>query len=592
MNPIEPYGSYYLTKKIATGGMAEFFRARRKVGLEGFEKILAIKRILPHLSSNRDFVAMFTDEAKIAAQLTHQNIVQIFDFGRLNEASVIAMEFVLGNNLRGIMEKTRQLDTQLSINDCVFIITKAAIGLDYAHRKRNFQNSPLHIIHRDISPQNILVSYEGEVKLTDFGIAKAALTTSVTKAGVLKGKVSSMSPEQVRREGLNRRSNIFSLVVVFHELLTYRRLFEGESELQILERLKDPHIEPTSHFNPDIPTELDRIVLKALALRPKDRYQSAEKMFIQCETFLACQDDFPPPNGFRNFLQIIFREDIEREGKEIQEEFDRVRSFEINQEKTRSFTLRSTSPASDEHSFLSRGLGLFWRLKCTGIITGALVLAFLLIISLIPTPSRTMKKVSTADDHVRYALFCLGRARFDRAVAEFEKAFEMEPSYAMRYRKQLARAFLERGKVNLPGKLERALSDFKEARRLDSGNHEAYFQLGRALTKSGKYDEALNQYEQSIAIMPENPDAHFNLGCIFLGREEYASAAREFEEVITLKPPYLSDAFVNLGIARYNAGRLERALMALKKALQLNPTNGNISAYIDAVRAKLRKRKR
>jgi len=196
------------------------------------------------------------------------------------------------------------------------------------------------------------------------------------------------------------------------------------------------------------------------------------------------------------------------------------------------------------------------------------------------------------DDHVRYALFCLGRARFDRAVAEFEKAFEMEPSYAMRYRKQLARAFLERGKVNLPGKLERALSDFKEARRLDSGNHEAYFQLGRALTKSGKYDEALNQYEQSIAIMPENPDAHFNLGCIFLGREEYASAAREFEEVITLKPPYLSDAFVNLGIARYNAGRLEEALMALKKALQLNPTNGNISAYIDAGRAKLRKRKR
>ncbi|MFB0506252.1 MAG: serine/threonine protein kinase [Thermodesulfobacteriota bacterium] len=435
MNPIEPYGSYYLTKKIATGGTAEFFRARRKVGLEGFEKILAIKRILPHLSSNRDFVAMFTDEAKIAPQLTHQNIVQIFDFGRLNETSFIAMEFVLGNNLRGIMEKTRQLDTQLSINDCVFIITKAAIGLDYAHRKRNLQNSPLHIIHRDISPQNILVSYEGEVKLTDFGIAKAALTTSVTKAGVLKGKVSSMSPEQVRGEGLNRRSNIFSLVVVFHELLTYRRLFEGESELQILERLKDQPIEPPSYFDRDIPTELDRIVLKALALRPKDRYQSVEEMFIQCETFLACQDDFPPPNGFRNFLQIIFREDIEREGKEIQEEFDRVRSFEINQEKTRSFTLRSTSPASDEHSFLSRGLGLFWRLKCTGIITGALVLAFLLILSLIPTPSRTMKKVSTADDHVRYALFCLGRARFDRAVAEFEKAFEMEPSYAMRYRK-------------------------------------------------------------------------------------------------------------------------------------------------------------
>ncbi|MFQ5841041.1 MAG: serine/threonine protein kinase, partial [Thermodesulfobacteriota bacterium] len=381
MNPIEPYGSYYLTKKIATGGMAELFRARRKVGLEGFEKILAIKRILPHLGNNRDFVAMFADEAKIAAQLTHQNIVQIFDFGRLNETYFIAMEFVLGSNLRGIMEKTRQLDTQLSTNDCVFIITRAAIGLDYAHRKRNLQNRPLHIIHRDISPQNILVSYEGEVKLTDFGIAKAASTTSVTKAGVLKGKVSYMSPEQARGEELDRRSDIFSLGVVFHELLTYRKLFEGESELQILERLKDPHIEPPSRFNPDVPIELDRIVLKALTLRPEDRYQSAEEMFTQCETFLASQDDFPSTNGFRNFLRIIFREDIEGEKREIQEEFDRVRSFEINQERTHSYTFQSISPASNEHSLLSGGLGFFGRLKRTGLIAGTLVLAFLLFLS-------------------------------------------------------------------------------------------------------------------------------------------------------------------------------------------------------------------
>ncbi len=591
MNPIEPYGSYYLTKKIATGGMAELFRARRKVGLDGFEKILAIKRILPHLSNNREFVAMFADEAKIAAQLTHQNIVQIFDFGRLNETSFIAMEFVLGSNLRGIMEKTRQLNTQLSANDCVFIITKAAIGLDYAHRKQNLQNSPLHIIHRDISPQNILVSYEGEVKLTDFGIAKAALTTSVTKAGVLKGKVSYMSPEQARGEGLDSRSDIFSLGVVLHELLTYRKLFEGQSELQILERLKDPHIEPPSHFDRDIPTELDRIVLKALALSPQDRYQSAEEMFTQCETFLASQDDFPSTNGFRNFLQIIFREDIEREKREIQEEFDQVSSLEDNQEETHSFTLLTPSAASNERSFLSRAFGLFWRLKHTGAITGALVLAFLLILSFFPTPSRTIKKVPTADDHVRYALFCLDRARFDRAVAEFEKAFAMEPSYAMRYRKQLARVFLERGKANLPGKLEKAIRDFTEARRLDPGNHEAYFQLGRAFTKFGKYDEALNQYEQAIAIMPENPDAHFNLGYIFLDRKEYASAAREFEEVIQLKPPYLSDAYVNMGIARYKAGQHEEALMAWKKALQLNPKNGSVSEYIDVVEATLRKRR-
>jgi len=590
MNRIEPYGFYYLTKKIATGGMAELFRARRKVGLEGFEKILAIKRILPHLSDNRDFVAMFADEAKIAAQLTHQNIVQIFDFGRLDETYFIAMEFVLGSNLRGIMEKTAQLDTRLSVNDCIFIITKAAIGLDYAHRKRNLQNHPLNIIHRDISPQNILVSYEGEVKLTDFGIAKAALTTSITKTGVLKGKVSYMSPEQARGEGIDRRSDIFSLGAVFYELLTYRKLFEGESELQILERLKDPHIEPPSRLNPDIPMELDRIVLKALATRPQDRYHSAEEMFTQCEAFLASRDDFASTYGFRNFLRIIFRDEIEGEEREIREEFERVRSFEINQEKTHSVVDRSCSPAYHEHSLPRRGLGLFWRLKHMTIVTGVLILGFFLFLAFMPTPSQTNKKVPTADDHVRYALFCFGQARFERAIDEFGKAFKMEPSYANRYRKQLARVFLGRGKANIPQKVDMAIRDFEAARRLDPGNHETYFHLGQAFMKCGKYDKALNQYEQSIAIMAENPDAHFNLGYIFLARKEYASAAREFEDVVKLKPPYLGDAYVNLGIARYNAGHLKEALMAFKKALELTPNNRKISSYIDAVKAQLRKR--
>jgi serine/threonine protein kinase len=589
MKRIKPYGSYYLTKKIATGGMAELFRARRKVGLEGFEKILAIKRILPHLSSNRDFVAMFADEAKIAAQLTHQNIVQIFDFGRLDETYFIAMEFVLGSNLRGIMEKTAQLDTRLSINDSIFIITRAAIGLDYAHRKRNLQNRPLNIIHRDISPQNILVSYEGEVKLTDFGIAKAALTTSTTKTGVLKGKVSYMSPEQARGEEVDRRSDVFSLGAVLHELLTYRKLFAGESELQILERLKDPHIEPPSRLNPDIPMELNRIVLKALATRPEDRYQSAEELFTECESFIASRDDFPSSYAFRNFLQIIFRDEIEREEREIREEFNRVRSFETSGEKTHPVAGHSSSPAPGQNSLLRRSRGLFLRRKYVAMVIGVLAVGFFLFLSFMPTPSRTIRKAPTADDRVRYALFCLGQARFDRAVEEFEKAFKMKPSYANRYRRQLAKVFLERGKANLSQQLDMAIGDFERARSLDPGNHEVYFQLGKAFTKCGKYEDALNQYEQSIAIMANNPDAHFNLGYIFLARKEYTSAAREFEEVVRLKPPYLSDAYVNLGIARYNAGHLKEALMALKRALQLNPKSARISSYLDAVKAQLGK---
>jgi serine/threonine protein kinase len=589
MNRIEPYGFYYLTKRIAIGGMAELFRAVRKGSLEGFEKVFAIKRILPHLSKNRDFVAMFADEAKIAAQLTHQNIVQIFDFGRLEDTYFIAMEFILGSNLRGIMEKTEQLDTRLSINDSIFVITRAAIGLDYAHRKRDHRNRPLTIIHRDISPQNILVSYEGEVKLTDFGIAKAGLTTSMTKTGVLKGKVSYMSPEQGRGEVIDSRSDIFSLGAVLYELLTYRKLFEGQSELQILERLKDPHIEPPSRLNPDIPMELDRIVLKALATRPEDRYRSAEEMFTQCEAFLASRGAFPSTYGFRNFLRIIFRDEIERAQEEIREEFDRVRSLEIKGEKTCRVTVASTPPASHENSLLRRGFGLILRGKHMSIVTGGLVIAFFLFLFFMPLPSPEGRKPLTADDHIRCALFYFDRGRFDRSIQEFEKAFKMEPPYANTYQKQLAEVFLERGKANLPRKLDMAVRDFEAARSLNPANHEVYCALGKAFLRCEKYEEALGQFEQSISILGENPDPHFNLGYIFLIRKEYASAAREFEEVIKLKPPYLADAYVNLGIARYSAGHLKEALIALRKASNLDPESARIASYIDAVKAELRK---
>ncbi|MCK5552886.1 MAG: tetratricopeptide repeat protein, partial [Deltaproteobacteria bacterium] len=383
----------------------------------------------------------------------------------------------------------------------------------------------------------------------------------------------------------------FSLGGVFYELLTCRKLFEGESELQILERLKDPHIEPPSRLNPDIPMELDRIVLKALATRPEDRYQSAEEMFTQCEAFLASRGDLASTYGFRNFLRIVFRDEIKREEREIREEFDRVRSFEINgEEKTHSVPPRSSSPVHHEQSPLRRGFGLFWRLKHMAIVTGALVLGFLFFIAFMPVPSQTSKEALTADEHVRYALFCFGQARFDRAIDEFGKAFKMEPSYANRYRKQLARVFLERGKANIPRRVDMAIRDLEEARRLGPGNHEIYFQLGQAFMQCGKYDQALNHYEQSVAMTAENPDAHFNLGYIFLARKEYASAIREFEEVIKLKPPYLCDAYVNLGIAQYKAGHLKEALMALKKGLQLDPKNGRISSYVDAVKAQLRKR--
>jgi len=271
------FGQYVLLEKIATGGMAEVWKARMR-GVEGFQKIVAIKKILPHLSDNREFIDMFIDEAKLAAQLNHNNIIHIYDLGKIQNSYYIAMEFVDGFDLKTILKHAQERDVPLSIELSLFIATKVAAALDYAHRKRDFENRDLGLVHRDVSPQNVLISQEGDIKLCDFGIAKAASKASHTQAGALKGKLQYMSPEQAWGKTIDRRSDIFALATVLFEMLTNRKLFTGENEMSILEQVREARVEPPSKLNDEVSPEIDRIVLKALTKEPEDRYQTAAEM--------------------------------------------------------------------------------------------------------------------------------------------------------------------------------------------------------------------------------------------------------------------------------------------------------------------------
>ena len=271
------FGQYVLLEKIATGGMAEVWKARMR-GVEGFQKIVAIKKILPHLSDNREFIDMFIDEAKLAAQLNHNNIIHIYDLGKIQNSYYIAMEFIDGFDLKTMLRNAQERDVPLPLELSLFIATKVAAALDYAHRKRDFENRDMGLVHRDVSPQNVLISQEGDIKLCDFGIAKAASKASHTQAGALKGKLQYMSPEQAWGRPIDRRSDIFALGTVLFEMLTNRKLFTGENEMSILEQVREARVEPPSKFNEDVTPEIDRIVLKALAKEPTDRFETAAEM--------------------------------------------------------------------------------------------------------------------------------------------------------------------------------------------------------------------------------------------------------------------------------------------------------------------------
>jgi hypothetical protein len=300
----ETYGPYQLLEKIAVGGMAELFRAKR-TGVEGFEKVVAVKRILPHLSDNKEFVDMFVAEAKMVAGLTHPNIVQIFDLGRIDKSYYIAMEHIHGRDLRSILKRAGERGIAIPRDLAVLIASKVCSALDYAHRKKDDQGQKMKIVHRDVSPQNILISFDGDVKLTDFGIAKAATKATAHESGALRGKLLYMSPEQAWGKLMDRRSDIFSLGLVLYEMITGQRPFLGSSELSILEMVRECRIAPAASVDATIPEALATATMKALARDPDQRYADAAEMHADLERILHEQR---PPTGadLARFMRILF----------------------------------------------------------------------------------------------------------------------------------------------------------------------------------------------------------------------------------------------------------------------------------------------
>ncbi|MFL5319479.1 MAG: serine/threonine protein kinase [Myxococcaceae bacterium] len=312
VNKSARFGKYTLLDRIAVGGMAEIFLARQ-AGLEGFEKTIVIKRIRPHLSKQPAFVKMFLNEAKLAAQLNHPNIVQIYDLGKIGESYFIAMEYIFGRDMRRIIPKADTMGIPFPMVYALKIASSVCEGLYYAHGKVDLYGNPLNIVHRDVTPENIFVSFDGTVKVLDFGIAKAANQIEQTKAGEIKGKLSYMSPEQCMGKALDQRSDLFSLGTVLYEWLTGFKLFTGESEVAILKSITEGKIYAPSYFKSDIPEQVEAILMKALDKDRDRRYQTAWDMQYDIDQFLS-QYEFTPSNiHLSNFLKQLFFDELEEE---------------------------------------------------------------------------------------------------------------------------------------------------------------------------------------------------------------------------------------------------------------------------------------
>lgn len=358
----EQFGKFILLERLAAGGMAEVFLGK-SMGASGVNKFLAVKRILPQYSDKREFIDMFKEEAKIAVNLNHGNVVSIYEFGIEHGQFYLVMEYVEGRNVRQILNEMKKKSTQFSVEQIVYMIKEVSAGLDHAHRLiEGTTGRPLNLVHRDMSPQNIMLSFEGEVKVIDFGIAKAETQLEATQAGTLKGKFGYMSPEQADGQSVDSRTDLFSLGIVLWEMLANDRLFTSNSEAAILRKIKECQIPSIRKVNPSVPIELENIVLKALAKDKTQRYQTAAAFNKDLNRFLNTEYPDFSPQDFSVFIKNSFSE-VYAESKKKLVDYSKVTSGEedktgVTQTLTYVPSQNSIQEASSAHTSNSQLTGL------------------------------------------------------------------------------------------------------------------------------------------------------------------------------------------------------------------------------------------
>jgi serine/threonine protein kinase/Flp pilus assembly protein TadD len=595
MKDFEPkrFGKYQLLQKIAVGGMAELYRA--KVTRDhGFEKLVAIKKILPHLTDEDNLVKAFIDEAKLAALLQHQNIVQIYDFGSIDGEYFITMEYLFGKDLRKLIYKARETAIPLGLENTIYIISRICAGLDYSHNLKDLQGKPLNIIHRDINPQNIFITYEGQVKIIDFGIAKAASHNSTTHEGLIKGKLAYMSPEQATGKTIDHRSDIFSTGIIFYELLAGRRMFEGET-MQIYTQVRDARYEPLDKLLPDLPAKLHRVVERALAKEPDERYQTCGEMLADLEECIFELSVRPNGRSFANFVKEFFKEEFTVEESALWAK-TRIYSDEKSdldgQPTATDGIFADTVFLADPQKWepLRRNI---WRFA---MVAGMAIIGFVFNLSLAELPFTPSDRsvsaysielppadVATTADQIKAARDALQAKQFSSAVALFEAVLADDKSSIERFSDAYFEALQGGAEELISTDKESAKEFLLKALEINPASVPVLSKLGYIYLRDNNYPLAIDTYQKVAELEPRLPNAFFNLGYIYAVTENYSKAKEMYALVVQLEPAFLDEALFNLAMVQEQLGERHQCLKSLKQAVEINPGNASALAYLQQI---------
>jgi serine/threonine protein kinase len=564
MSEIQPirFGRYLLLEKIASGGMAQVYRGKI-LGVQGFEKLIAVKTILPHLVSEKELVTSFIDEAKLAALLSHQNIVQIYDFGSMEDSYFIAMEYLFGKDLRAVFRQAKERNLPLGLEYALYITSRVCAGLDYAHKLKDFQGKPLNLIHRDISPQNIFITYEGEIKILDFGIAKAASQSTVTQHGMIKGKVAYMSPEQASGHSIDHRSDLFSTGILLYEMVTGKAMFTGDT-MQILAKVREAQFEPPESVVSTLPPKLYDILRLALAKDPKDRYQSCGQMLTDLEECLFALGLHPTSRGFAHYMKLLFEQEIATEGEVMEAAVSAAPEQEQGFEKEKVTAEKSQEEAKPEEQVPSKPKkrGFLYGVAATVLVAVAVIFAFWPREKTVSSPAKESPQPPVAETSK-------GPPPTTKALApKAPEARGKEAGIQARVKElqKQAAGLMEKN----PGEARTLLL---KAVELDPKNVRLHSQLGLAYMRLQDYSKAIGAYQKATELDPQFTDAYFNLGYIYAMKKDYSKSEDMYARTVKLAPSYLDEALYNLSIVQEKQGKKKESIENLEKALKINPQN-------------------
>jgi serine/threonine protein kinase len=586
MNEFQPlqFGKYLILDKIATGGMAELYLSKI-MGDQGFAKLVAIKKILPHLVTEEDLVKSFIDEAKLAAFLQHENIIQVYDFGSMEGTYFIAMEYLFGKDLRSIVNKSKTIELLLSIENALLITTKVCAGLDYSHKLKDFVGKPLNIIHRDISPPNIFITYDGQVKIIDFGIAKCASLNHTTQRGFLKGKLTYMSPEQAVGKPIDHRSDIFSVGILLYEMVTHHRMFEGET-MEVFARVRESYFEPPESIVKNLPGKLYEIIYRSLEKDPQYRYQTAGEMLADIEECIQSLPIPPSKQTLSDYMSKLFKEES------LVEEYTLRKYFQVDaEEKSESAKIDRTPPDHTKLDTLektillaaetpaSRRKKLIWYVGTpAAVLLITVVIFFTVVLFRDPVSSKLDKGMAA-----------LKTNDYPKAIAFFEQVLAERPTMKEMIRKSYVQALRNQAYTQKETNPPEAKTLLLKSLEWEPDDDRTHLELGYLYLKNNELKSAMNSFAKVSVEAPEYPDAQFQIGNIQERNGNFAEAEKIYSQVAEMESPFMDEALFRLAVVQDKRGDIDESIRSLEKALNVNPENQLAKMFLKTQLNKIRK---